>query len=213
MAKGKTLPSAQRGIAFSTFMALSISVLILIVGNRTHKETKGGEFTVESLVGIITRLSGEIGIWVFGIGFIAAALSSMLTVPLGAALTAESVLTINNDDVSSIDTHAQSNDGDKDYDIVEDYQIETGFLYDGGESEYDKQITENKDESSREELLVAAITKSKKRVLPKKYVNVLMFVMVAIATCVIAADSPTVLVILIAQVSIHCGLCLKRAVY
>ena len=34
---------------------------------------------------------GEVGVVIFALGFIAAALSSMLTVPLGAALTADSV--------------------------------------------------------------------------------------------------------------------------
>ena len=33
MAEGQTLASAQRGIAFSTFSALEVSVLILIVGD------------------------------------------------------------------------------------------------------------------------------------------------------------------------------------
>ena len=37
---------------------------------------------------------GVAGVWTFGIGFIAAALSSMLTVPLGAVITADTVFTI-----------------------------------------------------------------------------------------------------------------------
>lgn len=93
MARGQQLPNAQRGIAFSTFMACIISILILIVGDGSHGNHKG-VFTIATLADIIQRLSGKIGTWVFGIGFIAAALSSMLTIPLGAAMTADSILTI-----------------------------------------------------------------------------------------------------------------------
>lgn len=105
MAKGQRLASAQRGIAFSTVMAFLISVLILIVGDGTYGDTRNGAFTIESLVEIIKRLTGETGTWVFGLGFIAAALSSMLTVPLGAALTANSILTINKENNKDGEEH------------------------------------------------------------------------------------------------------------
>ena len=36
-------------------------------------------------------ITGQFGVIVYSVGFIAAALSSMLTVPLGAAITADSV--------------------------------------------------------------------------------------------------------------------------
>ena len=91
---GKTLKEAQRGIAFSTLMTFLVSVLILIVGSGTHHTSKG-VFTMQNLAQLIVQHTGQLGIWTFGIGFIGAALSSMLTIPLGAALTAESVFTIN----------------------------------------------------------------------------------------------------------------------
>merc|ERR1719412_2055121 len=94
MAKGKSLDSAQRGIAFSTISAMEVSVLILIVGAETFPETgeKSDEpFSIEILANLIRSLCGEIGVIVFAVGFISAALSSMLAVPLGAALTADSL--------------------------------------------------------------------------------------------------------------------------
>ena len=90
MAVGKELEPTQRGIAFSTISALEVSVLILIVGAGTAEETTGG-FSIQALSNLIESLIGKVGVYVFAIGFIAAALSSMLAVPLGAALTAESV--------------------------------------------------------------------------------------------------------------------------
>ena len=90
MAVGKELEPTQRGIAFSTISALEVSVLILIVGAGTSEETTGG-FSIQALSNLIESLIGKAGVYIFAIGFIAAALSSMLAVPLGAALTAESV--------------------------------------------------------------------------------------------------------------------------
>jgi len=90
MAVGKELEPTQRGIAFSTISALEVSVLILIVGAGTAEETTGG-FSIQALANLIESLIGKAGVYIFAIGFIAAALSSMLAVPLGAALTAESV--------------------------------------------------------------------------------------------------------------------------
>jgi len=90
MAVGKELEPTQRGIAFSTISALEVSVLILIVGAGTAEETTGG-FSIQALANLIETLIGRVGVYVFAIGFIAAALSSMLAVPLGAAITAESV--------------------------------------------------------------------------------------------------------------------------
>merc|ERR1719369_2120201 len=91
MAKGKKLVSAQRGIAFSTVSALMVSVLIMIVGAGYNNQGASGQFSITQLGGFIEQFVGQTGVVVFAIGFIAAALSSMLTVPLGAALTADSV--------------------------------------------------------------------------------------------------------------------------
>ena len=110
MAEGKKLRSAQRGIAFSTMSAFIVSVLILIVGAGYHADkypdisstsnvTMEGEvagqgsrrFSITDLATFLYQYVGQAGVAVYSIGFIAAALSSMLTVPLGAALTADSV--------------------------------------------------------------------------------------------------------------------------
>ena len=91
MAKGKALESSQRGIAFSTIAALEVSVLILIVGAGTFQEDSSEPFSIKMLADLIRSLIGEVGVFIFAVGFIAAALSSMLAVPLGAALTADSL--------------------------------------------------------------------------------------------------------------------------
>ena len=93
MAKGKELVPAQRGIAFSTASALMVSVLIMIVGAGYHVQNTGAftSFSITYLAVFIEQFVGKAGVVVFAVGFIAAALSSMLTVPLGAALTADSV--------------------------------------------------------------------------------------------------------------------------
>ena len=92
MAKGKKLSTAQRGIALSTISALVVSTLILIVGAGFHQD--GGpttSFTISQLSVFIEQFVGETGVIIFAVGFIAAALSSMLTIPLGAAITADTV--------------------------------------------------------------------------------------------------------------------------
>ena len=93
MAKGKNLDSSQRGIAFSTISALEVSALILIVGAGTFDQPSDGVFSILVLSGLIKKYIGEIGVMVFAIGFVAAALSSMLAVPLGAGITVQSVFT------------------------------------------------------------------------------------------------------------------------
>lgn len=167
MARGKDLSSAQRGIVFSTFMAFIISVLILIVGDGTHAEKKGA-FTVVILIAIIERLSGKAGRWIFGIGFIAAALSSMLAVPLGAAMTADSFLTVNDEKKETIvmNVIACNIDGKK----------------------------------SKEESELGDVEFSSNRPFPRKYYIGLMFAIVIVATVVIGANTPRLLIILIAQV-------------
>lgn len=92
MADGKTLAAARRGITFSTISALLVSSLILIVGAGSRTEMVEDSFTISQLSQFIRAYVGTVGVSVFALGFIAAALSSMLTVPLGAMITAESLL-------------------------------------------------------------------------------------------------------------------------
>ena len=89
MAEGKTLDSAQRGIAFSTASTLFISVLILMVGDGATVTKR--KFDIPILSNLIEDTVGRAGRWIFRFGFIASTLSSMCTVPLGAGRTAQSV--------------------------------------------------------------------------------------------------------------------------
>ena len=91
MAKGQTLPSAQRGIAFSTGSALMVSLLIMMVGAGYHHQRTQYHFSITHLGPFIRGIVGTAGVLIFSIGFVAASFSSMLTVPLGAALTLDSL--------------------------------------------------------------------------------------------------------------------------
>ena len=102
MAKGKILSSAQRGIALSTISALMVSELILIVGAGFHADGDDGStasFTISQLSVFIEQFVGQTGVVIFAVGFIAAALSSMLTIPLGAAITADTVFSEDREEI------------------------------------------------------------------------------------------------------------------
>jgi len=114
MAKGKKLESSQRGIAFSTISALEVSVLILIVGAGTYNANHGEAFCILTLANFIKNFIGEIGVFVFSIGFIAAAISSMLAVPLGAGLTVESVFS--------------ESEGERDETCISDHAVQIGLI-------------------------------------------------------------------------------------
>merc|ERR550539_2374139 len=62
-------------------------------GTEEEEEEEGGSnrFSITQLAEFLYQFVGQGGVAVYSVGFIAAALSSMLTVPLGAALTADSV--------------------------------------------------------------------------------------------------------------------------
>lgn len=182
MAKGKELVSAQRGIAFSTVSALMVSVLIMIVGSGYHQEGSSAKFTITQLAVFIEQFVGQSGVVVFAIGFIAAALSSMLTVPLGAALTADSVFS---------DESEEKEGREK----VE--KIGT----DNPNFEDDDMNQKNPDKSTKVDLNIE-LTEPKK--LPRFAYLGIIFVMVLISTIVISANADRTLVILIAQVFNGC---------
>ncbi|CAE7701968.1 HERC2 [Symbiodinium pilosum] len=95
MARHKTLAECRRGIAFSTLSALIVSVLIMIVAAGVFEEqggTAGARFNIIDLAASINGYFGAAGTTVFALGFVSAALSSMLTVIIGAALAAEGLL-------------------------------------------------------------------------------------------------------------------------
>ena len=54
-------------------------------------QESGEQFRITDLACFLSQYVGQAGVVVYSVGFIAAALSSMLTTPLGAALTADSV--------------------------------------------------------------------------------------------------------------------------
>jgi len=182
MAKGKELVSAQRGIAFSTISALMVSVLIMIVGAGYHQEGAAAKFTITQLAVFITQFVGNAGVVVFAVGFIAAALSSMLTVPLGAALTADSVF-------------SEERDEDEIKGAVE--KIGT----DNPNFEDDDTNQKKPEKSTKVEL---EVEQTKPQKLPRFAYMGIIFVMVLISTVVISANADRTLVILIAQVFNGC---------
>jgi len=113
MATGRDLRSAQRGIAFSCSAAFVVSLLILMVGagNFIKNEESGAmppRFTIPVLSGFVREFTGDAGVIVFAVGFIAAALSSQLATPLGATATAESMF-FRPDDCTNLQTSSEEN--------------------------------------------------------------------------------------------------------
>ena len=108
MAKGQTLPAAQRGIAFSTLSALVVSVLIMMVGAGFHTQRTQYYFSITHLGPFIQGIIGTAGVVIFSVGFVAASFSSMLTVPLGAALTLDSLFVEENPESSQENSEAEA---------------------------------------------------------------------------------------------------------
>jgi len=179
MAEGKQIRGAQRGIAFSTGSALAVSVLILIVGAGANSQVDGaGGFKILQLVPVIREQLGEVGVVIFALGFIAAALSSMLTVPLGAALTADSVFS----EMPEKKMEPVGTDNPN-------FSDEQGVVQGNKEKVVEMEMAVEQQEGKR---------------LPRWIYLGIMFVMVAISTVVIAANADRSLVILIAQVFNGC---------
>jgi len=227
MAKGKSLDSAQRGIAFSTISAMEVSVLILIVGAETFPETgeKSDEpFSIEILANLIRSLCGEIGVIVFAVGFISAALSSMLAVPLGAALTADSLFS---EEAETAETGAEERSDRNVYKPVlesvetlkqpdieanldnPDVDNETLLEPDEActklvvEDEESTNPTINSPPRTPERSPTAGKEKAAKQ-LPRPVYWSIISVMVAVASIVIGMNVPRVKIILIAQVFNGC---------
>ena len=172
MAEGKKLRAAQRGIAFSTVSAFIVSVLILIVGAGYHNELNnktdgaamlecqesGEMFRITDLACFLFQYVGQAGVVVYSVGFIAAALSSMLTTPLGAALTADSVF-------SELGTG-----GAEEEDVRRNNKLESAMT-----------VSVSVSPSLETETLLP-------RKLPHKIYLGIMFLMVIIATIVISAN-------------------------
>jgi len=159
MAEGKQMGGAQRGIAFSTASALAVSVLILIVGAGAGGGGDGS-FEIGQLVPVIKELLGQAGVVVFALGFIAAALSSMLTIPLGAALAADSVF---------------SEEAGKGKEKI-------------GADNPNNNITDEEETVTRENISQGEVEGQEGKKMPRWIYLGIMLVMVTIATIVIAAN-------------------------
>ena len=92
MTSGSDLGQATRGIGFASLLTAVISILIVIVGSAIVIEDPNADFTIEDLGNQIGKQIGETGKIFFCIGLYAAAYSSAITCPLGAALTAQQIL-------------------------------------------------------------------------------------------------------------------------
>ncbi|MFQ5602325.1 MAG: Nramp family divalent metal transporter [bacterium] len=86
IAAGQNLQELRFGLSVSIVLGGLISMGVLVVGASVH-----GSFTYDSLVG---ALSQKIGVWskpLFAFGLCAAGLSSAITAPLAAAITAQNL--------------------------------------------------------------------------------------------------------------------------
>ena len=92
MAVGKELNACRRGIAFSTVSTLIVSLLIMVVGSSAGRVPDLGSFNIGLLADSIQQHFGIPGTFAFALGFIAAALSSMLTTIIASALAAEGLI-------------------------------------------------------------------------------------------------------------------------
>ena len=173
MAEGKDLKSAQRGIGFSTFSAFLVSALILIVGSGNFENGSTDEFDISDISDAISGFFGTAGVVIYAMGFISAALSSMLTVALGAALTADSLFT----DKENIQSQDMKEKGITNQSYQKDSELAPK--------------TELEDTQSKE---------TQGQTLPRWIYLGIMFVMVIISTVLISADVDRKFVILIAQV-------------
>jgi len=93
MAVGTTMADCRRGIAFSQLSALLVSLLIMIVGSGSAQQVDDlGKFNIGLLADAIQHYFGRGGTFAFAMGFVAAALSSMLTSVLGVVSAAEGLV-------------------------------------------------------------------------------------------------------------------------
>lgn len=204
MAKGKELGSAQRGIAFSTISALEVSSLILIVGAGTFSVNEPQGFTVGRLAHLIEKYISVVGIYIFSFGFIAAALSSMLAVPLGAGLTTDSVFGQCEEELK--EEEDEVNEGLTAREEAVEEKVPEAKEEGSGEvpSSPTKLVPKVEVEPKKDHTSLKMDEKKKLRTLPRPIYWGLMTLMVIIAVIVISCNVPRVHVILVAQVFNGC---------
>ena len=202
LVKGRQLKSAQRGIAFSTFCAFLVSSLILIVGSGDYgNEIIDHEFEIADIADAVSKFFGTTGVVIYSLGFISAALSSMLTVCLGAALTADSLFSADHKDqkISKREASGVNNEGiypDTAKPAAKDETIQNrevkGINNQGLASDAENQCTDVKTE-------ISSLTETKGGKMPRWIYLGIMFSMVFVSTVVISANVDRKTVILIAQ--------------
>ena len=205
MAEGRQLKSAQRGIAFSTFCAFLVSSLILIVGSGDYGneiiDEPADEFEIADIAEAVSKFFGTTGVVMYSLGFISAALSSMLTVCLGAALTADSLFSSDKDQkMSNREVNGTDNEGiypDAAKPAAKEETIQNrevkGINNQGLASDAEKQCTDVKTE-------ISSLTETNGRKMPRWIYLGIMFSMVFVSTVVISANVDRKMVILITQV-------------
>ena len=200
------MKSAQRGIAFSTFCAFLVSSLILIVGSGDYGneiiDEPADEFEIADIADAISKFFGTPGVVLYSLGFISAALSSMLTVCLGAALTADSLFSADHMDQKISKREASGIDNEEIYpdaakpDVAKPAAIQNreikGIDNQGLASDAENQFTDVETE-------IISVTESKGRKMPRWIYLGIMFSMVFVSTVVISANVDRKTVILIAQ--------------
>lgn len=86
ISKGQGIREMRQGLAIAVLIGGIISIAILIAGTNVT-----GEFSFENLAATLAKKTGAWAATLFGIGLFAAGLSSSITSPLAAAVTAQSL--------------------------------------------------------------------------------------------------------------------------
>ena len=211
------MKSAQRGIAFSTFCAFLVSSLILIVGSGDYGneiiDEPADEFEIADIADAISKFFGTPGVVLYSLGFISAALSSMLTVCLGAALTADSLFSADHKDqkiskreASGIDNeeiHPDAAKPEAKDETIQNREMK-GIDNQGLASDAENQFTDVETE-------IISVTETKGRKMPRWIYLGIMFSMVFVSTVVISANVDRKTVILIAQGAKYLGVFSSRS--
>ena len=145
-----------------------------------------GKFTIANLSTVIIKTTGSVGIWVFGLGFVAAALSSMLATTLGIGIITDGLFSIKNKE-------------------CKDDKIDNETVEMGERNQCEQHIPSS---DSRAAVLNEEASENycenlpADRPFPVKYKNAAMIFSVVVGAAVTAANAPSIKVILIAQVTL-----------
>lgn len=92
ISKGQNIVEMRWGIAIAVIIGGIISIAIMMVGTQVT-----GEFSFQALANAMAQKLGNGAMIFFGVGLFAAGMSSSITSPLAAAVTAQSLFGSNND--------------------------------------------------------------------------------------------------------------------